>query len=254
MKALLWVIPTYFFGLMLLSFACLAIWISQVQTYAQVLQQDAIGGIWWAMFTTGSLFANVGYMQTPDGLISFQDAVFPLLVLAFMIVAGNTGFPCLLRLIIWILFRLSPKNSVKKETYAFLLDHPRRCFTLLFPSTENWWLVLVLVILNLCDLFFFLVLNLGNDYTDAIPVGYRFVDGLFQAISTRTAGVGVVNLQLLNPAILVSYLIMMYISVYPVAISVRRTNPYEEKSLGIFASEDEENSSFLSMCFPFNFK
>jgi Trk-type K+ transport system membrane component len=165
----------------------------------------------------------------------------------------NTGFPCLLRLIIWILFKLSPKGSVRKETYKFLLDHPRRCFTLLFPSSENWWLVIVLVILNLMDLFFFLVLDIGNDYTDAIPVGYRILDGFFQAISTRTAGVGVVNLQLLNPAILVSYLVMMYISAYPVAISIRRTNVYEEQSLGIFAAEEEEKSSFLSMVLPASF-
>jgi hypothetical protein len=34
---------------------------------------------------------------------------------------------------------------------------------------------------------------------------------------------------------------MMYISVLPIAISVRRTNVYEEKSLGIYGSAAEEN-------------
>lgn len=34
---------------------------------------------------------------------------------------------------------------------------------------------------------------------------------------------------------------MMYISVFPIAISVRRTNVYEEKSLGIYARKHEEN-------------
>lgn len=43
----------------------------------------------------------------------------------------------------------------------------------------------------------------------------------------------------LHPAIQVSYMIMMYISVFPVAISLRRTNVYEEKSLGIYASAEE---------------
>lgn len=33
---------------------------------------------------------------------------------------------------------------------------------------------------------------------------------------------------------------MMYISVYPIALSVRATNVYEEKSLGLF-EEDAEN-------------
>ena len=37
----------------------------------------------------------------------------------------------------------------------------------------------------------------------------------------------------------VSYMIMMYISVYPIAISMRRTNVYEERSLGLHESHDE---------------
>lgn len=49
-----------------------------------------------------------------------------------------------------------------------------------------------------------------------------------------------VNLALLHPAIQVSYMIMMYISVFPVAISLRRTNVYEEKSLGIYPSDEDE--------------
>lgn len=50
-----------------------------------------------------------------------------------------------------------------------------------------------------------------------------------------------VNLANLHPGIQVSYLIMMYISVFPIAISVRRTNVYEEKSLGIYGSKPEED-------------
>jgi Trk-type K+ transport system membrane component len=35
---------------------------------------------------------------------------------------------------------------------------------------------------------------------------------------------------------------MMYISVFPIAISMRRTNVYEEKSLGIYGPADDENA------------
>jgi len=38
---------------------------------------------------------------------------------------------------------------------------------------------------------------------------------------------------------------MMYISVYPLAISIRRTNVYEEQSLGIYVDDEEENASFV---------
>ena len=76
---------------------------------------------------------------------------------------------------------------------------------------------------------------------DIKPPGFRVLNGLFQAASTRTAGFATVNLADLHPGIQVSYLVMMYISVFPIAISVRRTNVYEEKSLGIYGSSSEED-------------
>lgn len=69
------------------------------------------------------------------------------------------------------------------------------------------------------------------------------MDGLFQAFSTRTSGLSVVSLAALHPAVLVSYLIMMYVSAYPIAISVRQTNVYEEKSLGIYGSNNDETKT-----------
>lgn len=82
------------------------------------------------------------------------------------------------------------------------------------------------------------------------PPGFRVLNALFQAASTRTAGFASVNLATLHPGIQVSYMIMMYISVLPIAISVRRTNVYEEKSLGIYGgaadeAEDEKEPSYV---------
>ncbi|CEL08109.1 Putative Na /K transporter [Aspergillus calidoustus] len=36
-------------------------------------------------------------------------------------------------------------------------------------------------------------------------------------------------------------MIMMYISVFPIAISMRRTNVYEEKSLGVYGIDEDTN-------------
>lgn len=73
-----------------------------------------------------------------------------------------------------------------------------------------------------------------------MPAGIKILNGLFEAASTRTAGFSCVNLALLHPGVQVSYMIMMYISVFPIAISVRRTNVYEEDSLGIYGGVREE--------------
>lgn len=188
------------------------------------------------------MFNDLGFTLTPDSMISFQTAVVPLLIGSFLIVIGNTGFPCMLRFVIWVSSFFVRHDSGIWEELRFLLDHPRRCFTLLFPSKATWWLFWILVLLNGVDTIFFIILDLNDPTVTSIgPGGYRFLNGLFQATSTRTAGFASVNLANLHPGIQVSYLIMMYISVFPIAISVRRTNVYEEKSLGIYGSAKEES-------------
>lgn len=107
------------------------------------------------------MFNDLGFTLNPDSMVSFQKAVFPLLFGSFLIIIGNTGFPCMLRLIIWILAKLAPRGSSVWEELRFLLDHPRRCFTLLFPSKATWWLFWVLVILNGLDLVFFIILDVS---------------------------------------------------------------------------------------------
>ena len=89
----------YFFGILFLSWLCLGPWIARSSYYAGILADDGIGTGWWAVFTGASLFNDlgcshrnvkliVGYTLTPDSMISFQQAVFPLLLGAFLIIAG----------------------------------------------------------------------------------------------------------------------------------------------------------------------
>lgn len=107
------------------------------------------------------MFNDLGFTLTPDSMQSFQTAIVPLLLGAFLIVIGNTGFPCMLRLVIYVASKLVPFESGVWEEFKFLLDHPRRCFTLLFPNAATWWLFWILVILNGLDIIFFIILDVG---------------------------------------------------------------------------------------------
>ncbi|KAK9325374.1 cation transport protein-domain-containing protein [Lipomyces orientalis] len=240
LRTLAVVLIAYFFGFLILGNICLIPWILRDSKYRPVPESYAQAPAWWGAFMATSSFMDVGLSIVPTSMVEFQLAVFPLLLMSFMIVIGNTGFPCMLRLIIWIMSRVVPAGSATQESLLFLLDHPRRCFTLLFPSGPTWWLFAVLVILNGADLILFVVLDIGNALFESWSAGQKILDGLFQAFSTRTAGLAVVDLSLLHPAVQVSYLVMMYISVLPIAISVRRTNVYEEQSLGIYSKPDDE--------------
>ncbi|KAK8239037.1 cation transport protein-domain-containing protein [Phyllosticta capitalensis] len=240
LKTLAFILVLYFVGFHLLGMVCLLPWITRSSYRGKVLDPVGVNSTWWGFFTPASLFNDLGFTLTPDSMISFQDAVFPLLLGSFLIIIGNTGFPCMLRFVIWIAEKCVPYGTGVWEELRFLLDHPRRCFTLLFPSEATWWLFWVLVLLNGIDLIFFVILDIHDETVTALPAGYRVLGGLFQAASTRTAGFAVVNIADLHPAVQVSYMIMMYISVFPIAISMRRTNVYEEKSLGIWPGDSAE--------------
>ncbi|KAJ8503159.1 hypothetical protein ONZ45_g11106 [Pleurotus djamor] len=86
----------------------------------------------------------------------------------------------------------------------------------------------------------FEVLNIGLPAFEALSVGPRTIAGLFQGLSARASGFAIVPIANLAPAVQFMYVILMYIAVYPVALSIRSTNVYEEKSLGIFQVPPDE--------------
>jgi Trk-type K+ transport system membrane component len=71
----------------------------------------------------------------------------------------------------------------------------------------------------------------------------RIQAALFQAASSRHTGTSTFNLAAVNPAVQFSLLVMMYIPIFPIAISIRASNTYEEKSLGIYGLKEDIDES-----------
>lgn len=84
----------------------------------------------------------------------------------------------------------------------------------------------------------FELLAIGNKDIEKLPPGYRVLDGLFQALAVRAGGFYVVTIANLRQGLLVLYVLMMYVSAYPVLVTMRNTNVYEERSLGIYTHDD----------------
>ncbi|KAL1410029.1 hypothetical protein Q8F55_004031 [Vanrija albida] len=242
LKVLFWIVLVYWVSLPLMGATIIAPYIAAGNRYDHVFddQPKHVRIPWFAFFQATSAFSNTGVSLVDLSMVPFQRAYLMSVVLALLILFGNTCFPILLRFIIWTFYKMSPKNSSLEETLQFLLHHPRRCFIYLFPSTHTWFLVFVVIILTMIDWFSFMVLDKGNEVIDRIPIGTRLAAGLFQSAAVRAAGFAIVPLNALAPAVKVLYVIMMYISVYPIAMSVRATNVYEERSLGLFEGEEEE--------------
>ena len=206
-----------------------------------VTRKNGLNPWWVGAFNAVSAFNNSGMSLLDANMVAFQTSAYMLITMGLLILAGNTAYPIFLRLIVWTLLKLVPKSERWEDfrkTLQFLLDHPRRCYTNMFPARHTWWLLACLICLNGIDWAAFEILNIGNtDITGGLSTGFEVLDGLFQALAVRSGGFYVVTIPLLPIALQVLYVIMMYISVYPVVITMRNSNVYEERSLGIYSDD-----------------
>ncbi|KAL1619070.1 hypothetical protein SLS54_006922 [Diplodia seriata] len=199
---------------------------------------------WWAVFAVATSFSNGGLNVLDANYVPFAGDAVVLLVSGALAVAGNTQFPVLLRLAIWALSRGGCVGSRRlRQTCLFLLHHPRRCFIYLFPARETWYLFAIQLAIDGAVWLLYEVLNLGLPAFDATPLGTRLLDGLFQATGLRNSGAYVVAVSSLAPALLVAYLVTMYISSFPIVMTLRQTNTYEERSVGLDSSTSSSSSS-----------
>ncbi|KAJ3899619.1 cation transport protein-domain-containing protein [Lentinula edodes] len=234
LNALLWIVGAYHIGIQLVSFVVIASYMSISKWNSDFLPpalHRPVSSTWFSLYQTVSAYTNTGTSLVDTSMIPFQKAYPVIVFMVILILAGNTAFPIFLRAEIFFLSKIVPRTSRLHETLQFLLDHPRRCFIYLFPSHQTWFLLIVVVALNVTDWLSFMVLDIGTPAIDAIPVGVRLIIGVLQAVAVRAAGFGTVTLSALAPAVKVLYVIMMYISV---SMSVRSTNVYEEQSLGVY--------------------
>jgi Trk-type K+ transport system membrane component len=237
-QLLAWLVPTY--SVLFQLFGALGLGAYVATNRASVARENGLNPWWVGSFNAVSAFNNSGMSLLDANMVAFQTSVYMLLTMSLLIIAGNTCYPIFLRLIVWTLLKLHPKNERwedSRKTLQFLLDHPRRCYTNLFPSRHTWWLLSSVICLNGIDWAAFEILNLGNAAITSLPAGMEVLDGLFQAFAVRSGGFYVVPIPSVRISLQVLYVIMMYISVYPVVITMRNSNVYEERSLGIYADD-----------------
>ncbi|KAL8859198.1 MAG: hypothetical protein Q9178_004301 [Gyalolechia marmorata] len=239
LEILIIVVPLYCLSWQILAAIGMGAWVAN--NAPDLTKSNGLNPWWVGAFNAVSGFSNSGMMLLDANMVAFQSSRYMLLTVGLLVLAGNTCYPIFLRLILWAIWSLlrfvpaTPKIIDYRVTLRFLLDHPRRCYTNLFQSRHTWWLLASLICLNAIDWIAFEVLNIGNGaILKNLSPATRVIDGLFQAVAVRSGGFYVVTIVNLRIGLLVLYVIMMYISVYPVVITMRSSNVYEERSLGIY--------------------
>ncbi|TIA73200.1 hypothetical protein E3P92_00492 [Wallemia ichthyophaga] len=243
LKILTIVLIFYYLFFQLAGLTIIAPYINEIPRFERIVDEESPGldTVWFTAFNTISAYSNTGMSLVDSSLQRFQQAYGMYLPMSFLILIGNTCFPIVLRFIIWLGTKVVKKDSHEYQGLHFLLDHPRRSFLYLFPSHQTYFLLSMVVIMVVTDWVCFLLLDIGTPSIEQIPIGTRFACGFMQSTAVRAAGFNIVNLADLSPSVQILYMIMMFVSVYPIALSVRGTNVYEEMSLGVYNNDDQSS-------------
>jgi hypothetical protein len=159
-----WLVPIYFILWQLLG--CLACGAYVNNYYASTTEKNGINPFWTGAFNAVSAFNNSGMSLLDANMTVFNKAVYLLLTMGLLILAGNTMYPVFLRWIVWTIRQILPRNkewSDARATLQFLLDHPRRCYTNLFPAEHTWWLLFSVIALNGIDTIMFIILGVSTN-------------------------------------------------------------------------------------------
>ncbi|EJD53027.1 TrkH-domain-containing protein [Auricularia subglabra TFB-10046 SS5] len=245
LRLLSYLVPLYILGVITFCYILIAPYLASTTRYDSVFEEQVrlVPKPWFALFQVVGAFTGGGMSLGDTSMVPFQAATLMIFSLMFAILAGNHAFPIFLRLTIWVCTKFVKDGSRTDQTLHFLLDHPRRCFIYLFPCQQTWFLVVVLTVFSILEWAAFLILDIGLEVTESLPVARRVLCGLFQGLAARASGFAIVNVSTLAPSVIFLYIVMMYIAVFPVAMALRSTNVYEEKSLGIYQAEEEEEPS-----------
>ncbi|KAL1849940.1 hypothetical protein Daus18300_013074 [Diaporthe australafricana] len=234
-KLLIATVTMYFFLWQILGAIALGAWVAVNNPTAAA--ENAQNPWWTGIFIAISAFNNGGLTLLDAGIVAFDAAWFLLVVTVFLMLAGSAAFPAFLRLLLWCMAQVLKYGTHEgdyatiKETLDFTLKYPRRVYTMLFPSKPTWLLVAMLVVLVAADWVALLVLSIGNSALDTNPSGERVFNMLFQSISAVYFDIQVL------------WLVIMYLETYPGTITMRNSNVYEERSLGIYAGDDETDGN-----------
>ncbi|KAH7305712.1 cation transport protein-domain-containing protein [Rhexocercosporidium sp. MPI-PUGE-AT-0058] len=158
---------------------------------ADVIGLDGVNPVSLGIFNSISAFNNAGMSLMNNSMMPFRTDRFPVLLMSFLMLVGNTAFPIFLRIILWVILKTAPRRSSydqTRETLTYILKYPRRVYTHLFPTQETRYLFFGLLVLNAIDL---IALEFSAQHLSEMKdrsVGQRIMIGLFQSLSVRCSG------------------------------------------------------------------
>lgn len=173
----------------------------------------------FSIFLTVSSFGNCGFTPANENMMAFKSNSALLLLTIFQILAGNTLYPPCLRLVIWVLKKL----KFKGDAFDYILQTPGEVlgYNHLLPHKKSTHLALTVSGFVLVQLILFCSLEWNSDGLQGMNSYQKFVGALFLSVNSRHAGESILDLSTLSSAVLLLYMVMMYLPPYTTFLPIK---------------------------------
>ncbi|CAL0332213.1 unnamed protein product [Lupinus luteus] len=208
LRYLLYIIIGYLVLVHLLGSSLVSLYISFIPSARRMLKNKGIKIQTFSFFIIVSSFANCGFVPTNENMIVFKNNSGLLLLIIPHILLGNTLYVPCLRLVIWLM-----KKVTRRDEFSYLLNNSKEVgYDHLLPSSHHCWLLFVTVLgLNLIQLVMFCSMEWNTKNMEGLNIYQKVVASMFQVINARHSGESVFDFSSISSAILVLFIVMMYL-------------------------------------------
>ncbi|XP_068504228.1 sodium transporter HKT1-like [Phaseolus vulgaris] len=191
LRYLTYVVFGYLVMVQLVGFSMVSFYMTVVASARQVLKNKDIKIATFSLFTIVSTFASCGFVPTNENMMVFKNNSGLLLLILPHVFLGNTLYPPCLTLVLMVLEKVT-----RKEEFSHLLKNSKQF--VMFWSVE--W---------------------NSEIMEGMNLYEKVVASLFQVTNARHAGESVFDLSSISSAILVLFIVMMYLPPYTTFLPVR---------------------------------
>ncbi|XP_076938134.1 sodium transporter HKT1-like [Bidens hawaiensis] len=201
------VVLFYLLFVHLLGVVSVLIYLNVVTSAKNILKHNGLHSLTFSIFTIVSTFANCGFVPTNENMLVFRTNSGLLLILSVQVLLGNTLYPPALRFSIWAIGKFVKKSETRyllKNSKGIEYDH-------LLSYLHSFLLLVTVLVFIMVQFLLFSSLEWSSESLSGMNVYQKLVGILFQTVNTRHTGESIVDLSTISSALLVLFVLMMYL-------------------------------------------
>ncbi|CBI40144.3 unnamed protein product, partial [Vitis vinifera] len=206
-KCLGYVVLFYLLVVHVVGSALIVLYLNLVPSAREVLKNKGLRILTFSVFTVVSTFSNCGFIPTNENMVVFKKNSGLLLILIPQILLGNTLFAPCLRFVIWVLVKITRRvefNYMLKNSREISYDH-------LLPGLYSCLLAITVFGFILVQFLLLCFMEWNSEDLAGLNAYQKIVGMLFQTANSRHSGESIFDLSVISPAVLVLFVLMMYL-------------------------------------------